>query len=435
MIRPTPRVAIILAIGLPPVLALLLFDGSLWPTAAIAVLAVLLLTVIDAARIAPEQAAIVGFTAPDTIYVGTEDFLRVELFVARGVARDPTTVCETTAPIAPVNERELQGGPNRFQTALSLTADRRGEGAVERIWLRWRGPMALTERHVVLSPHQSIRVIPNLRSLREGAIRFRSTDSWFGRKATALQGDGSDFDSLRDYLPGLDPRSIDWKHSARHRALVCKEFRAEQNHNIVVAFDTGHLMSEPLDRLSRLDHAINAGLLLGYMAWRSGDRIGLYAFDSDARDYAEPTGGARAFMRLQQSAASLKYRSEETNFTLGLAVLQSRLPRRSLVVLLTEFVDTVTAELMIENVSKLSNRHLVVFVVLRDATLDQFFDVEPNALADVARAVIAAEANRERAVVLERLRRRGVLVIETSPDRLGPALLDRYLEIKRQELI
>ena len=257
----------------------------------------------------------------------------------------------------------------------------------------------------------------------------------FGIKPQRQQGEGSEFEALREYVPGLDPRSIDWKHSARHHSLVCKEFRSERNHQIVLAFDTGHLMSEPLEGLTKLDHAVNAGLQLGYVSLRAGDRIGVYGFDSRVRQFSQPTGGVGTFWRLQRAASELDYSPDETNFTLGLSSLAARLDRRSLIILQTEFVDTVTAELMLENVERLAGRHLVVFVCLQDPQLAATVGGEPASLNSLARSVIADEFLRERRVVLERLRRLGVHCLDVKAEQIGPALINRYLEIKRRELI
>jgi uncharacterized protein (DUF58 family) len=216
---------------------------------------------------------------------------------------------------------------------------------------------------------------------------------------------------------------------------VCKEFRSERNHQIVLAFDTGHLMSEPLQGMAKLDHAVNAGLQLGYVSLRAGDRIGVYGFDSQVRVFSQPTGGIGTFWRLQRAASEIGYSPDETNFTLGLSSLAARLDRRSLVILQTEFVDTITAELMLENVERLAGRHLVIFVCLQDPQLEATVDGEPHSLNALARSVIADEFLRERRVVMERLRRLGVHCLDVRADQLGPALINRYLEIKRREMI
>src|SRR5262249_8703513 len=159
---------------------------------------------------------------------------------------------------------------------------------------------------------------------------------------------------------------IDWKHSARHLKLLSKEFRTERNHQIMLAFDTGYLMCEPLEGIPRLDHAISAGLLLAWISLRQGDLVGTYGFDAAVRQYLQPMRGLASFARVQRATADLAYRHEETNFTLGLAELSQRLKRRALLVLFTDFVDTVTAELLVESLQRVSNRHVVVFVTLRD---------------------------------------------------------------------
>ena len=278
--------------------------------------------------------------------------------------------------------------------------------------------------------------MPNIRAVRSAALRFFSSRQFVsGLKVEHYLGDGSEFESLREYAPGFDTRAIHWKASARHRKLLCQEFRAERNHQIIIAVDSGHLMSEPLDGVARLDHAINAGLLLSYFSLKSGDRIGFFAFDERVRAFSDPQSGVGAFQRLQRLSASLDYSTSETNFTLGLAELSLRLHRRSLVVLLTDFVDTITAELMVESVDRLARRHLVLFVTLRDPRLYDLADAQPAGLDPLYRSVVAEDFIRERDVVLRRLRRMGIHCIDAAPTGVTVNLLNRYLDIKRRELV
>src|SRR5262249_23545538 len=211
------------------------------------------------------------------------------------------------------------------------------------------GPLGLAETVDRRPVEGKVDVLPNIRGVQRAALQYVDRDAIFGVKIQRERGEGTEFDALRDYVPGLDHRFIDWKHSARHMKLLSKEFRTERNHPVVLAFDTGYLMCEPLDGIARLDHAINAGLLLGWISLRGGDLVGIFGFDAAVRQYLDPQRGLSGFGRVQRAAAGLDYRHEETNFTLGLAELGSRLKRRSLVILFTDFVDTVTAELMIES--------------------------------------------------------------------------------------
>jgi uncharacterized protein (DUF58 family) len=283
---------------------------------------------------------------------------------------------------------------------------------------------------------QPIQVVPNLSPVRSAALRFfGSREAQSGVQVERFVGDGSEFDALVEYVPGLDHRAISWRASARHRKLLCQQFRAERNHQVVLALDTGHLMSEPLSGLPRLDHAVTSALLLSWVSLKLGDRVGLFGFDREARAWAEPQGGMAAFPRLKALTAGLDYSTAETNFTLGLTELSAHLRRRSLVVVFTEFVDTVTAELMVENLSRLARRQLVLFVALRDPALDAVAEARPRRVEDVYRSVVASDFVRERERVLARLRRVGVQCVDAAPGELSTRLLNRYLDIKRRELI
>ena len=271
-----------------------------------------------------------------------------------------------------------------------------------------------------------------MQAVREEALRLFSRDSTFGLHLFLNGGDSSDFHAMRDFQPGMDRRRIDWKQSARHGALRAKEFHAEQNQHIVLALDTGRLMSDPLGDQPRLDRAVQAALLVAYVALKLGDRVGLFAFDEKPRLASGTVTGAKAFPVLQQLATKIDYSTGETNFTLGLTKLASELERRSIVVIFTDFVDTTSAELMLENVGRLLKRHLVLFVVFRDQELEALRDAMPQTPGDVSRAVVADTLLHEREIVIERLRRMGTEIVDAPVDRLGPQLLSAYLQAKRQ---
>ncbi|MEM6930911.1 MAG: DUF58 domain-containing protein, partial [Myxococcota bacterium] len=256
-----------------------------------------------------------------------------------------------------------------------------------------------------------------------------------GLKVERFAGDGSEFDALREFMTGMDRRTIDWKASARHTKLLAREFRAERNHQIVLAIDTGRLMAEPIAGLPRLDHAVHAALLLAWVSARHGDRTGMFAFADRPGAYAAPRTGTRAVAGLVELAGRLSYGETETNFTLGLTTLLGRLSRRSLVIVLTDFAGPVTAELMVENLQRVARRHLTVFVSLRDPGLDALATAAPHDLTDVDRAVVTDQLIADRELVLQRLERLGVMCLDAAPREVGPALVNRYLDIARRERI
>jgi uncharacterized protein (DUF58 family) len=326
----------------------------------------------------------------------------------------------------PVSEGHASAG-------FRLEAIRRGTGQVEKLWVRWTGPtgLAFKQREVVVE--SPTLVTPNIAGAKEEAVQLFSRTAPMGEKVQIETGDGSEYRSLREFQEGMDTRTIDWTQSARHRTLLAKEYRADRNHPVYLVMDTGRLMCEPVAGQPKIDRALNAALVMAYACLKVGDRIGLFAFDARPRMFSKALAGPRAFTVLQQAAASLDYSTEETNYTLGLTSLNGHLDRRALVVIFTDFADATGAEMMLENISRIVRRHLVMFVVFRDEELETLAQAEPVSGDDVSRAVVAEALLRERQVVLARLRRMGAEIVEASVDRLGPHLIARYLELKNRD--
>jgi uncharacterized protein (DUF58 family) len=437
MIRPTLRAVLLFSATVPMALVLLAWRPELWPVSFDLGLFVLALIGIDALLCTRFSNLGVVYHMPARLFIGAEGALRLTIAQrnrARAVVFE--ALLEQRGDLKPPAIQRLVGGTEEpASVPLPIVPTRRGEIFIDGVWLRWRGPFALAERTRRIPIAKKIDVLPDVRGISSAAVQFFSRDAIDGIKLQQQKGEGAEFESLRDHAPGLDNRFIDWKRSAKHLRLLSKEFRVERNHQIVLAFDTGHLMAEPIEGLPRLDHAIHAGLLLGWISLRSGDYVGSFGFDAQVRQFMQPSRGLPYFIKLQSGSSQLAYRTEETNFTLGLAELNFRLKRRALVVLFTEFIDTTTAELLLESVHRMANRHAVIFVTLRDSLLPNIIDAKPDRFQDIAEAVVAHDLLRDRAVVLERLTRMGVHCLEVPPRGLAVSLVNRYLTIKERGLL
>lgn len=436
MIAPTRRALALAAATFPlallPAVAHARFFGAWLVASSMAALAFGL----DAALAVAPRRLRVDLATPATLQVGEPAEARLTLSAPRAIARMEVLLeMHPDLEAVPAASCSLPAG-SAARLVMSLRAKRRGRKSVDELWCRWTGPLGLAWRVRREALARTVDVSPSLGPVRAAALRyFGSRDAHSGVQVERFAGDGSEFDALVEFVPGLDPRAISWKASARHRRLLCQDFRAERNHQVILALDTGHLMAEPLEDLARLDHAVTSALLLAWVSLRLGDRVGLYGFDSAARVWSEPQGGMGAFARLRTLTASLEYSTEESNFTLGLAELSARVRRRSLVVVFTDFVDSVTAELMVENLTRLARRQLVLFVALRDPTLDGLSLARPSSLLDLHRSVVASGFVHERERVLARLRRSGILCVDAPPRAISARLVNRYLEVKRRELI
>jgi uncharacterized protein (DUF58 family) len=432
MIYPTRRAIILAAAGAPPAVLAGLVAPGWWAAAGGWVALVLGLVLVDALIGPTRDEASLELEAPVQLGIAGVGEARIAARFEGARPRRLGLAIETNDRLAASPERfYLQHG----EGSVTLTPVRRGAGEITSLWLRWPGPLGLVWKQKRERVARPVAVVPNIEAVKAEAVRLFSRQALSGVKVQLDLGDGADFHALKELVGPMDTRAIDWKQSARHLKLLGKEFRAEANHPIVFAIDGGRQMTEPLAGSPRVDLALNAALLTAFVCLKLGDRAAIFGFDSRPRLYTGLVSGAAAFERLRRASASIDYSPEETNYTLGLTELSARLQRRSLVVAFTEFTDQTTAELMIENVGRLVRRHLVLIVVFRDEELEALVAREPVTAEDVTRAVTAQMLLKNREVVIERLRRLGVQIVDAPAARMGPALLDAYLALKRKELL
>ena len=436
MIYPTRSAVLAAAAGAP--VALLIgvmlparwYAGLAWPVA------VLLLTIVDAlsgarrgeATLSPLGSASVGATVDAKITV------RVRGSGAPGAAQ---VALAGNALLGMEDDGRLwiplEGGQGA--ALMPLVALRRGMARLEAVWLRWRGPLGLVWKQQRLALDGSFAIIPDVRPVRERGAQIFQRHAINGLIAQVDRGDGADFDALVEFRSGMDRRAIDWKQSARHFKLHAKEYRTERNNQIVFAIDAGRQMSEPVGGLPRVDRAVSAMLLTAWVALKLGDRVALNAFDSRPRIASGLISGVPAFAELQRLAAAIDYSTEETNYTFALTTLATRLTRRSMIVLFTEFTDLTSADFMVRAAARIVEKHLLLVVVLRDEEVEAIADRLPETPDDVTRAVTAAALLRDRRLALARLQHLGVHVIESEHDKVGERLVAGYVDLKRRNLL
>jgi len=437
MIYPTARAVGLAAAGVPVAMAVALLAPQDWLIGPTWVLTVFALALIDAGLSPRRRRARLTLTAPAAMSSNaTDGEALVDIAFDRGAPGTVQVSLDSNDRLRVEPQRAMsrtRDGGARLR--FSLTPVRRGRGLLPRVWARWRGPLGLTWKQMTDPADCEVALTLDIRGIKDEAMRLFSRNTLTGARMQRDLGGGSEFHALRDFQTGMDRRTIDWKRSARHGALLAKEFRAERNHTVMLVLDTGRLMCEPVAGAPRIDHALNAALLLAFVSLKAGDRVGLFAFDAKPKVAAAALSGTHAFAHLQQLTAQIDYSTEETNFTLGLTQLNANLRRRSLLVIFTDFADATSAELMLENVGRLLTQHLVLFVVMRDQELEDLERHAPDTPEDVSRAAVAAAMTQERDVVIERVRRLGAHVVEAPVSGIGPALLSRYLELKRRDLL
>ncbi|RWM37252.1 DUF58 domain-containing protein [Mesorhizobium sp.] len=433
MIYPSGRAVWAAAAGAIPAFLIALALPHVWYLGLLWICALLAFLAVDAAAGRGRASLNATLTAPPQVGVGG----RFTLHVAAGLGARPRRLQARVGHdlrLAPVNGT---GGalPANGTLDLEFDAVRRGIASFDRLWLRWQGPFGLVWNQVVLPMDRKVAVLPDVSRARDEAITLLQRSALADGHAQKRAGQGREFEALKDYQPGMGRRMIDWKRSARHGKLLAREFRIEENNNIVLAIDSGRLMCEPVDGVPKVDRAVTAALLSAFIALKGGDLVSLFSFDARPRVSSGAVRGSPNFSMIQKRAAEIDYSTEETNFTLALTTLAAKLDRRSLVIVFTDFVDPISAELMLRTVGRLTERHLVLFMLMKDVELETLADMAPAAPEDVARAVTAGDLLRQRQVVIGRLRLLGAHVLEADHQRLGPALVERYIQLKEENLL
>jgi uncharacterized protein (DUF58 family) len=319
------------------------------------------------------------------------------------------------------------GEQRRVETVLLPT--RRGDRPAHRVTVRAVGPLGVAARqgsHVV--PWQ-VRVLPPFHSRRHLPSKLARLRQLDGRAAVLIRGQGTEFDSLREYVGGDDVRAIDWRASARAGDVMVRTWRPERDRRILLVLDTGRTSAARVGDAPRLDAAMDAALLLAALAARAGDRVDLLAYDRRVRARVEGEAATSLLPVLVAAMAPLEATLVETDYAGMVATVLSRASRRSLVVLLSA-LDPAPVEMgLLPVLGPLVRRHQVLLASVGDPGVGALAAGRGDAEA-VYDAAAAARAVLDRGRVAATLERRGVEIVDAPPDELPPALADRYLALK-----
>ncbi|GAA4549413.1 DUF58 domain-containing protein [Amycolatopsis samaneae] len=354
----------------------------------------------------------------------------VELLVAnpgrrrvRGVLRD------AWPPSAGAEERHRLSVPagERRRLTTSMLPTRRGDRPAFRVTVRAYGPLGLAARQGSHGVPWSVRVLPPFGSRKHLPSRLARLQQLDGRNAVLVRGQGTEFDSLREYVIGDDVRSIDWRATARAADVMVRTWRPERDRHVVLVLDTGRVSAGRVGDAPRLDAAMDAALLLAALASRAGDRVDLLAYDRRVR--AEVRGSSALLPALVNAMAPLEPSLVETDARGMAAEVLLRTRRRALVVLLTGLDAAPLEEGLFPVLGSLTSRHRLLVASVADPRVAEMARGRGDAEA-VYDAAAASRVLTERRQVTARLGRRGVDVVDAVPEELPPALADRYLALK-----
>ncbi|MCU1590599.1 MAG: hypothetical protein JWP11_1855 [Frankiales bacterium] len=422
----TGRAPLLALLGIVPVALL----PSLWTVLAVALL-LLAVTAADVALAGPVSALQVSRSGPTGCRLGTEARVQLSLVNAgsrrlRGVLRDAWVPSAGAGPR--LHDVDIPPGERRILTT-TLRPTRRGDRHPARITVRSVGPLGVGARQGAHVVPWRLRVQPPFTSrkfLPERLSRLRQLD---GLVAARVRGQGTEFDTLRDYVDGDDVRSIDWRATARRSEVVVRTWRPERDRRLLLVLDTSRTSAGRVGDVPRLDAALDAALLLTALATRAGDRVDLLAMDRELRAAVQDVGRNEVLSQMVDAMAGLEPALVESDGRRLASEILRRARRRSLVVLFTTLDRAALEEGLLPSLPSLTSRHTVVLASVGDPRVEEMLLArsEVSAVYDAA----AAERHREeRRRTTALLRRRGVEVVDAPPAAFAPAVADAYLNLK-----
>ncbi len=373
--------------------------------------------------------------------------------------------------------------PNAQNTsaAYSVYPHQRGDIQAGTVSIRYRSALGLAERWAQADLRQTVRVYPNLDEARRHTLYLmRSRQIELEKRYRRQRGPGRDFESLREYRDGDEPRDICWSATARRAKLVTRVYRVERSQQVIIVLDQGRLLqarvrplpdpgssilesppagaakasgehakskSADLDKraqiqraespaaLTKLDFAVTAALSLAQVALYSGDSVGLLAYGRTVRARLGAGRGATHLRALLEQLAMAQGELVEADHSLAASLLLSGQKRRSLIVWLTDLAETAATPEVIESAARLLRQHLVLFVAMGQPELAKLAAQRPATAEAMYQGMAAQEMVNRREILLRNLQQQGALTVELPPGRLASGIVNQYLEIKERSLL
>ena len=348
-----------------------------------------------------------------------------------GLLRD---AWQPSAGAFPNRHRLRLPGGERVRLVTPLDPVRRGDLSADRVTVRIVGPLGLAARQASARVPGSVRVTPAFPSRRHLPSRLARLRELDGRAAVRVRGQGTEFDSLRDYVRGDDVRSIDWRASARSRNVVVRTWQPERDRRVVIVLDTSRTSAGRIGDVPRLDSAMDSALLLAALAARAGDRVDFLAGDRMVRAKVRSGHRGDALSGVQDAMVGLGSELVEADWRRLVSAVDDLGRSRALVVLLTPLEPSAIEHGLLPLIGHLSARHRVVLASVRDPELSRLAAVRDD-LSSTYQAAAAEQtmARRQRTAAL--LGALGLDVLDESAAQLPVVLADHYLSLKARGVL
>jgi uncharacterized protein (DUF58 family) len=336
-----------------------------------------------------------------------------------------------------IREGSIRVGPHESATLIyGLTPPRRGRFVFGHIAVRFLSQLGLVWCQTSRGEAVNIKVYPNMRRAREAELKALGARSLVAtHRKTSWRGEGREFESMRDYVRGDELRHISWTATARRGKLTTRQYQIERDQTILVALDSGRLMTARIEQETKLDSAVHATLSLFSAAARAGDNAGLVVFSRRIKSYIPPSRGRDHIESALEALYAIDPEMVEPSYSHAFEFISANSKRRSLVVLLTDLVDEESSKELLSSLRLLRPRHLPLVVTIADRDLKAVVRETPKNVRELFTQSVAEEIIHHREAALRKVEAIGGLALDVTAAALAPALLETYMRVKERGLL
>jgi len=363
----------------------------------------------------------------------------IEILVENRGGRDMAVQVRDQTPSGWAAPPVLKGrvaARSALRLKYQVTPHRRGVFTFGDLFIRVEGPMGLLLRTERFETTENVNVYPSLKSIRYPDLAtYRRKSRQWGLRTVTWRGEGREFESLREYMEGDDPRKIHWKASARLDYPIVQEFQPEKNQIVMILLDAGRLMGAFSEGKNKLDHALEAAIQLVQTALSGGDQAGVLAFSDRVISFVPPKRTRQQLQIIMEGTLPLRPTLVEPQYEQAFLWLKAHISRRSLVVLFTDLLDESASENLLSAVTLLRPRHLPMCVTIRASEWDDLIKAPPSSVEEVYERSALQESLHQRSKALKCLIQKGALAMDVPPAKLSQVTMERYLEVKQRGLL
>ena len=369
------------------------------------------------------------------------DKTSIKLLIENASARDfHLKIKDEFPPEMILSETREAEFPIKAQTTANfvyeLTPPKRGKYEFGKTATRFLSNFGLVWCQTYLGETETVKVYPNMRRARETALKALGAVSFLAvQRKAILRGEGRDFESMRDYVPGDELRHVSWTATARRSRLTTRQYQIERDQTILIALDAGRLMTGRIGIETKFDTAIHASLALMSAAARGGDNCGLLVFGRRVKKFLPPNKGVRHIDAVLEALHDLEPELIEPSYSRAFQFVASNSKKRSFVVILTDLVDRESSKELITSLKLLRPRHLPLVVTIGDRDLNRTVSEKPSEIKDVFTQSAAEEIIHQRESALRLVGNLGGLALDVTTNSLAPKLLETYLKVKERGLL